>query len=42
MTLILDEMTGGEAGYMTRLEAFVDLLKRRREESSVGKILHGY
>lgn len=41
MTLILDEMTG-EAGYMTRLEAFVDLLKRRREESSVGKILHGY
>mgnify|MGYP001943757206 CR=1 FL=1 len=35
MTLILDEMTG-EAGYMTRLEAFIDLLQRRREESSVG------
>ena len=35
MTLILDEMTG-EAGYLTRLEAFVDLLKRRREEKSVG------
>jgi predicted nucleotide-binding protein (sugar kinase/HSP70/actin superfamily) len=32
MTLILDEMTG-EAGYMTRLEAFVDLLQRRREET---------
>lgn len=31
MTLILDEMTG-EAGYMTRLEAYVDLLERRREE----------
>ena len=29
MTLILDEMTG-EAGFMTRLEAFVDLLQRRR------------
>ena len=35
MTLILDEMTG-EAGYMTRLEAFVDLLERRREESLIG------
>ncbi|GFN34217.1 acyl-CoA dehydratase activase-related protein [Tepidimicrobium xylanilyticum] len=32
MTLILDEMTG-EAGYLTRLEAFVDLLKRRKENS---------
>lgn len=30
MTLVLDEMTG-EAGYMTRLEAFVDLLEKRRE-----------
>lgn len=35
MTLILDEMTG-EAGYMTRLEAFVDLLQRRREETLIG------
>jgi predicted nucleotide-binding protein (sugar kinase/HSP70/actin superfamily) len=35
MTLILDEMTG-EAGYMTRLEAFVDLLHKRREESLIG------
>jgi predicted nucleotide-binding protein (sugar kinase/HSP70/actin superfamily) len=30
MTLIIDEMTG-EAGYMTRLEAFVDMLWKRRE-----------
>lgn len=35
MTLILDEMTG-EAGYLTRLEAFVDLLKRRKEEVQYG------
>ncbi|MCF6465703.1 acyl-CoA dehydratase activase-related protein [Clostridium sp. Cult2] len=35
MTLILDEMTG-EAGYLTRLEAFVDLLKRRKEEVKYG------
>lgn len=35
MTLILDEMTG-EAGYMTRLEAFVDLLKRRGGEALYG------
>lgn len=30
MTLVLDEMTG-EAGYMTRLEAFVDLIRRKKE-----------
>lgn len=30
MTLVLDEMTG-EAGYLTRLEAFVDLIKRKKE-----------
>lgn len=30
MTLIVDEMTG-EAGYITRLEAFVDMLEMRRE-----------
>lgn len=35
MTLILDEMTG-EAGYMTRLEAFVDLLTRKKEEAIYG------
>ena len=29
LTLIIDEMTG-EAGYMTRVEAFVDLLRQRR------------
>ena len=29
MTLIVDELTG-EAGYMTRLEAFVDLLSQRK------------
>jgi len=36
LTLILDEMTG-EAGYKTRVEAFVDLLKRRKERSPVGE-----
>jgi len=36
LTLILDEMTG-EAGYKTRVEAFVDLLKRRKERSSFGE-----
>lgn len=30
LTLIIDEMTG-EAGYMTRVEAFIDMLERRRE-----------
>lgn len=40
MTLVLDEMTG-EAGYLTRLEAFVDLLTRRREERKVGELLFG-
>ncbi len=33
LTLIVDEMTG-EAGYLTRIEAFVDLIKRRKEEES--------
>ena len=28
MTLIVDEMTG-EAGYMTRIDAFVDMLLRK-------------
>lgn len=32
MTLILDEMTG-EAGYMTRLEAFVDMIKMRKQKA---------
>lgn len=30
MTLILDEMTG-EAGYATRIEAFIDMLERKRQ-----------
>lgn len=35
MTLVVDEMTG-EAGYITRLEAFVDLLSKRREKQLSG------
>jgi len=31
LTLIIDEMTG-EAGYMTRLDAFIDMLWSRRED----------
>lgn len=34
MTLVLDEMTG-QSGYITRIEAFLDLLERRRETSHV-------
>jgi predicted nucleotide-binding protein (sugar kinase/HSP70/actin superfamily) len=30
MTLVVDEMTG-EAGYLTRIEAFLDLLERRKK-----------
>lgn len=30
MTLIVDELTG-ESGYLTRLEAFIDMLERKRE-----------
>lgn len=39
MTLVVDEMTG-EAGYVTRVEAFVDLLERRKlnELSTYGKL----
>lgn len=32
MSLVVDEMTG-EAGYDTRIEAFIDLLERRRENA---------
>lgn len=35
MTLVVDEMTG-EAGFVTRLEAFVDLLSKRREKHLIG------
>lgn len=31
MTLVVDEMTG-EGGYITRIEAFLDLLERRKEK----------
>lgn len=41
LCLIVDEMTG-EAGYMTRLEAFVDLLRRRKEINRDEKLLSGY
>lgn len=34
LTLIIDEMTG-EAGYLTRIEAFIDLLNKRRERKAV-------
>lgn len=36
LTMIIDEMTG-ESGYETRLEAFTDLMKRRRERKTVGE-----
>lgn len=35
LSLIIDEMTG-EAGYMTRVEAFLDVLKKRREIVAIG------
>ncbi len=43
MTIIRDEMTG-EAGFNTRVEAFVDLIKKRREAQLNGqnKMLYGY
>lgn len=36
LTLIIDVMSG-EAGYLTRLEAFGDLLKKRKERMQFGK-----
>lgn len=36
LTLIMDEQTG-KAGYITRLEAFVDLMKRRKRKGFVKK-----
>ena len=43
LTLIIDEMTG-EAGCITRLEAFIDLLEKRREAgiSDEGWMFSGY
>lgn len=42
LTLIIDEMTG-EAGYLTRLEAYTDLLYKRRERKTVegNRVLSG-
>jgi len=37
LTLIIDEMTG-EAGYMTRVEAFIDMLEKKREREKNGSI----
>ncbi|NLT46838.1 MAG: 2-hydroxyglutaryl-CoA dehydratase [Clostridiales bacterium] len=34
LTIVFDEM-GGEAGYLTRIEAFVDMLYRKREMNDV-------
>jgi predicted nucleotide-binding protein (sugar kinase/HSP70/actin superfamily) len=34
LTLIMDEQTG-KAGYITRLEAFVDLMRRKKRKSSI-------
>lgn len=48
LTLILDEMTG-EEGFVTRLEAFADLIEQRASEKTggkagfaPGKTIHGY
>jgi len=41
LTLIIDEMTG-EAGYVTRLEAFIDLLRNRKEKEKNEKMLSWY
>lgn len=38
LSLIIDEMTG-EAGYLTRLEAFIDLLKNRKEKKQYERII---
>ncbi len=35
MSLVVDEMTG-EAGYSTRIEAFIDLLERREDNVLYG------
>lgn len=36
LTLVVDEMTG-EAGYVTRIEAFADMLERRRSHAVPGR-----
>ncbi len=39
LSLVLDEMTG-ETGYMTRIEAFIDVVQKRREIKNEGKRLY--
>ena len=34
MSLVLDEQTG-KAGYITRIEAFVDLVKRKKRQKKI-------
>ena len=34
MTLVLDEQTG-KAGYQTRIEAFIDLVKRKKMKQKI-------
>lgn len=41
LSLIVDEMTG-EAGYITRLEAFTEMVKRRKGNKENEKCLFGY
>ena len=41
LTVIYDEM-GGEAGYITRIEAFVDMLERRRKAEGEKKQTSGF
>lgn len=41
MSLVLDEMTG-EAGFLTRIEAFIDLVQKRRELKNEGRSLYWY
>ena len=37
MTLVLDEQTG-KAGYQTRIEAFIDLVKRKKMKQKINNI----
>jgi predicted nucleotide-binding protein (sugar kinase/HSP70/actin superfamily) len=43
LTLVMDEITG-EAGYITRIDAFVDMLRRRRQikEANNELVLSGH
>ena len=37
MTLVLDEQTG-KAGYQTRIEAFIDLVKRKKMRQKINNM----